>query len=145
MRTQRRICQLWHSCSCEESLDHLQTLASRVAKVCCKSSVEDGWSPHEILSLLESLPPDRYVPPYANALTHAGLGNRAEALGWLERAYEMHDVHLLFLLVDPKWKEFRGDARFLGLLDRCDFVHPPPQTDSPHSHPIVTGGLDVMS
>jgi len=99
---------------------------------------------HEILSMLESLPPDRYVPPYAKALIHAGLGNRAEALGWLERAYEMHDVHLLFLPVDPKWDEFRGDAGFLGLLHRCDFVHPLPQTDSPRSHSIVSGRLDVM-
>jgi hypothetical protein len=46
----------------------------------------------------------RYMPPYAVALVHAGLGDTERALEWLERAYTERDVHLIFLVVDPKWE-----------------------------------------
>ena len=75
----------------------------------------------EVLTTLEALSRERYVPPYAMALVHAGLNQRDVAFEWLERAYEAHDVHLIFLPVDPKWDAFRTDARFLALLSRCDF------------------------
>lgn len=42
----------------------------------------------------------------------AGLGERDNALDWLERAVSAQDVHLVFLPVDPKWDEYRGEARF---------------------------------
>lgn len=77
-----------------------------------------------MLHTLESVPPKRYVPPYAFALVHAGLGRPDLAMDWLERAGEARDVHLAFLPVDPKWDAFRGDARFIALLDRCAFYTP---------------------
>jgi len=71
------------------------------------------------LQTLEAVARERFVPPYAMALIHAGLGQRDEALEMLERAYAARDVHIIFLSMDPKWNEFRGDARFMGLLERC--------------------------
>ena len=76
----------------------------------------------EVLNALEARSRERYVPPYATALIYAGLGQRDLALHWLERAYNEHDVHLAFLLVDPKWDEFRTDAGFCGLIERCAFT-----------------------
>jgi tetratricopeptide (TPR) repeat protein len=76
----------------------------------------------EILKTLEEVSRDRYVPPYALALVHAGLGERDAAFEWLDRAYEARDVHLIFLTVDPKWDPYRGDPRFVALLARCDFM-----------------------
>lgn len=76
---------------------------------------------HEVLSTLEAVSRERYVPPYATALVQLGLGQHDSALDWLERAYDVHDVHLVFLPVDPKWDAFRADGRFLALLRRCDF------------------------
>jgi hypothetical protein len=55
------------------------------------------------------------------ALVHAGLGERDAVFEWLERAYSARDVHLLFLPVDPKWDDYRQDARFVALLSRCGF------------------------
>lgn len=75
----------------------------------------------EVLATLEALSHERYVPPYAMALVHAGFNRRDAAFEWLARAYEAHDVHLIFLPVDPKWDAFRSDARFVALLNRCDF------------------------
>ncbi len=75
----------------------------------------------EVLSTLETIARERYVPPYAMALVHAGLGESELALEWLERALAVRDVHLAFLPVDPKWDTFRGDPRFQALLKRCGF------------------------
>lgn len=75
----------------------------------------------EILSTLKSLAHQRYVPPYAIALVHAGLGRRDATFEWLQNVLDAHDVHVIFLTVDPKWDDFRNDPRFLSLLGRCNF------------------------
>ena len=76
----------------------------------------------DILRTLESLSGERYVPPYAIALVHAGLGERDAALASLDRAYEARDIHLVFLPVDPRWDAFRSDPRFRALVERCGFA-----------------------
>jgi DNA-binding winged helix-turn-helix (wHTH) protein/tetratricopeptide (TPR) repeat protein len=75
----------------------------------------------EVMKTLEAISRERYVPPYAMALVHAGLGENREALGWLERGLEAHDVHLTFLPADAKWDRLRGDAGFSDLVARCRF------------------------
>ena len=76
----------------------------------------------EVLNTLEAVSRERYVPPYATALVYGGLGQHDLALDWLDRAYDAHDVHLALISVDPKWDALRSDRRFLGLINRCDFV-----------------------
>jgi hypothetical protein len=66
----------------------------------------------EVLNTLEAISREQYIPPYASALVHAGLGEREVVLEWLERAYDAHDVHLVLLVADPKWDAFRADAAF---------------------------------
>lgn len=76
----------------------------------------------EILRTLDGLPRERYVPPYAFALVHSGLGERDAALAALKRAYEARGVHLVFLPVDPKWDASRDHPRFRALVARCGFA-----------------------
>jgi DNA-binding winged helix-turn-helix (wHTH) protein/Tfp pilus assembly protein PilF len=76
----------------------------------------------EVLSTLEAVSRERYVPPYATALVYGGLGQHDQALDWLDRAYDAHDVHLALTVVDPKWDDFRSDDRFLALIKRCAFI-----------------------
>ena len=64
---------------------------------------------------------ERYVPPYAIALVHAGLGEDDDALDWLERAHDAHDVHLAFLPVDSKWDALRDTLRFRKIVQGCGF------------------------
>ena len=76
----------------------------------------------EVIRALQLLSRERYVPPYATALIHAGLEHHDLAFHWLERAYEVRDVHLIFLPIDPKWDSLRGDPRFAELVERCGFA-----------------------
>ncbi len=71
-----------------------------------------------LLEELRRLSMQRYVPPYNLAVVHHGLGEREEALAWLERAYEERDVLLTFAAVDRKWDALRSDQRFVSLLKR---------------------------
>jgi TolB-like protein/DNA-binding winged helix-turn-helix (wHTH) protein/Flp pilus assembly protein TadD len=76
----------------------------------------------DLLGALEMASRQRYVPPYALALVHAGLGDADAAFEWLDRAYAARDVHLMFLTVDAKWDRYRTDPRFGDLLARCGFT-----------------------
>ena len=77
----------------------------------------------QIMDTLDAASRDRYVPPYATALVHAGLRQRDAAYAWLQRAYDAHDVHLALLVIDPKWDGFRADPQFEALLKRCGFTN----------------------
>jgi adenylate cyclase len=70
----------------------------------------------EILRELETLSTQRYVSPGARAITYLGLGDRAKALDWLERAYEEQDGACWFLKVDPVYDVLRSEPRFQALL-----------------------------
>ena len=76
----------------------------------------------EVLRQLESDSRERYVPPSAMALVHAGLGDREAVIEWLAKAFDARDVHLIYLPVDPKWDPYRADPRFQALLTRCGFT-----------------------
>lgn len=76
----------------------------------------------QVMQTLHNASRERFVPPYAFALIHAGLGDRDAVFEWLDRAYLVRDVHLMFLTVDTKWDPFRSDPRFASLLERCDFM-----------------------
>ncbi len=75
----------------------------------------------EVLRTLETVSRERFLPPYAQALVYAGLGERDSAFYSLEKAYDVRDVHLMFLTVDPKWDPYRSDSRFERLIARCGF------------------------
>jgi len=75
----------------------------------------------EVLNTLEAMARERYIPPYAMALVHAGFGEKEQALEQLERAVDVRDVHMCFPPIDPKWDVFRSDPRFQAVLKRCGF------------------------
>jgi DNA-binding winged helix-turn-helix (wHTH) protein/TolB-like protein/Tfp pilus assembly protein PilF len=73
-----------------------------------------------VLEELRRVSRERYVPPSNMAIVHHGLGEREEALAWMERAFEGRDVLLTFVAVDPKWEALRSDQRFVSLLERMN-------------------------
>jgi len=78
----------------------------------------------EVLQTFKRLAKDRFVPPVAFALIHAGLGERDAVFEWLEQGFAVRDVHLMYLPVDAKWDAYREDPRFKSLLARCGFTGP---------------------
>jgi tetratricopeptide (TPR) repeat protein len=79
-----------------------------------------------LLATLAALARERFVPPYAAALIHAGLGDGDAAIAALEGGLAVRDVNLAFLPLDPKWHPFRADPRFADIVERCGFALPPP-------------------
>jgi TolB-like protein/Tfp pilus assembly protein PilF len=59
-----------------------------------------------------------YVSSYDIAEIYARMGEKAQTLTWLEKAYEEHDSGLVSVAVDPLFDSVRSDARFLALLKR---------------------------
>jgi TolB-like protein/tetratricopeptide (TPR) repeat protein len=91
-------------------------------RACILAKQGKSQAAQELLDTLEKASREKFVPPYAAAQVYVGLGQYQRALEFLERAFEVHDVHLAFLTFDPKWDAFRADQRFTALLERCNFV-----------------------
>jgi tetratricopeptide (TPR) repeat protein len=60
----------------------------------------------------------RYVSPYSIAAVYVALGERDEAMRWLERAYENRDDWLAYVKVDPILAPLRASPRFRRLVVR---------------------------
>ena len=59
---------------------------------------------------------------YDLALVEIGLGNRDEALAWLEKEYQQRDDDgLLWLKMDPIFDPLHTDPRFQELVRRMNF------------------------
>ena len=52
------------------------------------------------------------------AWSYAGVGDTAQTLAWLEKAYAEHSGELVTLKVSPAYDFLRGDPRFQRLLER---------------------------
>jgi len=60
----------------------------------------------------------RYFSAYLTALIYMGLGEKSEALRWLQKAYEERDNWLSYLKVDPALDSLRSDQSFRLLLKK---------------------------
>jgi len=65
-----------------------------------------------------------YVDFYWPSVIYAGLGDKDEALGLLEKGYQEHAAGMLYLAVDPFWYGVRSDPRYAALLRRMGLPQP---------------------
>ena len=72
----------------------------------------------KVLAELKDLSEGRYVAPFDIALIYVGLGDKAQALEWLAKAYQDHSVGLAWIKTDPRLDSLRGEPRFQDLLRR---------------------------
>ena len=72
----------------------------------------------EVVEKLKASLKEHYVPPAAFALVFCGLGEKDQALAWLERAVEERDPWVTALKVEPMFDSLRSDPRFLDLMRR---------------------------
>lgn len=75
----------------------------------------------EVLTSLEDIDKERYVPAYNFAMIYAGLGDFNKAFDLLEQACKERSGFLPFLKVEPVVDCLRGDSRFQNLLRRVGF------------------------
>ena len=76
------------------------------------------------LDLLNQMALEGYVSPYDFAVTYSLLGERDQALAWLEKAFREHSTALAVLRVDPLFDSLRSDPRFQRLLHRMRPEYP---------------------
>ena len=107
-----------------EALMELQKAASEgraemlagLAYICGRFGARE--EARRILDDLMTRSRQRYVSPALIAQVHAGLGDTAAALDWLERAYEAHATELAWLRVRPFFDRLYDEPAFGELLSR---------------------------
>lgn len=73
----------------------------------------------KIVEQMKALTKERYVSAYSLGLAHVGLGDKEEALRWLQKAYDDHaGADIGWIRVDPMLDPLRGDPRFEALAEK---------------------------
>jgi tetratricopeptide (TPR) repeat protein len=73
----------------------------------------------KVLEHLRGLAAHSYVAPFDFAVIYAGLGEKDQAITWLNRAYEERSYYMaVYLTTDARLDSLRSDPRFADLLRR---------------------------
>jgi TolB-like protein/DNA-binding winged helix-turn-helix (wHTH) protein len=62
-----------------------------------------------------------YVLPCDVAMLYVWAGEKAQALEWLKKGFEVRDPNMPYINVDPTYDRLRSDPRFQDLLRRMNF------------------------
>jgi tetratricopeptide (TPR) repeat protein len=73
----------------------------------------------EVLDKLQRAAKKGFVAPAQFAMIYIGLGEKEEALKWLEKAYDARTLHTL--KVDPMYDSLRDEPRFQKMLKKMGF------------------------
>jgi len=55
------------------------------------------------------------------ARDYAELGDKTMSLHWLDRAYQQHDMEVLYINADPEFDGLRSDPRYQSLAKAIGF------------------------
>jgi len=72
----------------------------------------------KVLEQLQETSTRSFVSPFDFATVYVGLGEKDQAIAWLERAIEVHSFPVIYLNTDPRFDSLRSDPRYLALLHR---------------------------
>jgi TolB-like protein/predicted Ser/Thr protein kinase len=70
------------------------------------------------LDQLKETAKTEYVAPLSFAVAYAKLGDKDQALGWLEKAVDEHSASVIYIATDPEYDNVRSDRRFAALVQR---------------------------
>jgi serine/threonine-protein kinase len=71
-----------------------------------------------VLAHMQTFPMNRDVSPFYLAMIHAGLGDKEQALKWLESACEERYNWVVWLRTEPMFESLRGEGKFVELARR---------------------------
>ncbi len=84
-----------------------------------KALAGDKQTARNTLAKLDVIVQQREVVAYARAVLHLSLGDKNEAMRWLERSFEEGDgANIGTLKVDPLFEVLHGDPRFEALVQK---------------------------
>jgi TolB-like protein/tRNA A-37 threonylcarbamoyl transferase component Bud32/Tfp pilus assembly protein PilF len=86
------------------------------------AAANKGAAARRVLEQLKEEAKQRYVCPYEVAVIHLHLGDKDQALKWLQKAYAEHESCMAWLKVDPRFDPLRSDPRFADLLRRIGLL-----------------------
>jgi TolB-like protein/DNA-binding winged helix-turn-helix (wHTH) protein len=72
----------------------------------------------KVIEKLKQLSEQEYVPATSIALVYAGLGEKDQAIAWLDKGYEQRAFQMQWLKIEPRWDSLRSDPRFQYLMRR---------------------------
>ena len=116
---------LFDAAAAEAEAARLLTPANTQAaalEACANARRGKGREAETTRAELVRLSKERYVSPYHIAIACNGLNDRSEAIAWLERAFEARDPMMVFLNVEPTWKNLHDEPRFRALVKRMSFT-----------------------
>lgn len=70
------------------------------------------------IELNKKVPPKQATTAYDIAIDCAAIGDRKQAIDWLEKAFRAHDPKVYLIGVEPIFDNIRSDPRFVALLSQ---------------------------
>jgi DNA-binding winged helix-turn-helix (wHTH) protein/TolB-like protein/tetratricopeptide (TPR) repeat protein len=82
----------------------------------------DTKNARTLLQKLTSQSRQEYVPALSIALIYTALGQREQALEWLDHSYQDRSTHMVYAKVDPLLDPLRSESRFNSLLKQMGLL-----------------------
>jgi tetratricopeptide (TPR) repeat protein len=82
---------------------------------------DDRAKAEQVLRELDELARKQYVSPALRASLYLGLGEKAKALDWIEKAYEDRDP-MLWWNTDQLYDSVRNEPRFQALMEKVNRI-----------------------
>ena len=64
-------------------------------------------------------------PAWFSALYYSCIGDKENAIKWLQNSYEQHEVEMIWLREEPALRPLRSDTRYKELYNKVGFPMPP--------------------
>ena len=72
-----------------------------------------------VLNTMNQLAKKRYIQPFFFASIYSAMGDKDQALNWLEKA-RTERAYIVFVGIDPLFDKLRSDARYTTLIERMN-------------------------
>ncbi len=109
----------------EKAVDHLRQTVAQSGIFALKGDLGVALAKagreaeaREVLAELEAESKNRYVSPQWPAVIYAALGETETALRYLEKAWEVRAVQLLWMRVEPNFDPLRSEPTFIEILEK---------------------------
>jgi eukaryotic-like serine/threonine-protein kinase len=76
----------------------------------------------KILSFAQEQRNKNGLPAQELAIIYLGLGDKSNAVSWLEKAYDDHFSLLIYLTVEPIFQELHSEPRFMAIAQRMNLA-----------------------